>query len=144
MAEAAKQGDVVHIHYTGKLDDGTVFDTSADREPLSFTIGEGAVIPGFENAVAGMAPDEEKTVRIKPDDAYGERRDDMQVSVERTQLPEDLEPEVGMQLALKTEEGQQIPVVITALDESNVTLDGNHPLAGQALTFDIKLEKIGA
>lgn len=141
MAEA-KQGDTVSIHYTGRLDDGTVFDTSQNRDPLSFTLGEGQVIPGFENAVEGMAPGDEKTAEIPADDAYGARRDDLVLTVPRTQFPEDIDPQPGQQLQMSTGDGQTFAVVVQEADEEAVQLDANHPLAGKDLTFEIQLVEI--
>ena len=138
MAQA-KQGDEVQVHYTGKLEDGTVFDTSEDGEPLSFTIGENRVIPGFEEAVTGMEPGDSKTTEVDPEQAYGEHREDMVMEMERDQIPEDVDPEVGQQLQLRLENGQTVPVLITALGEESVTIDANHPLAGRKLIFDIEL-----
>lgn len=141
MAQA-KTGDTVHIHYTGRLEDGTVFDTSQDREPLSFTLGEGRVIPGFEQAVAGMEPGESKVAEISSDEAYGPRRPEMEMNVPRSQLPDGLEPEVGQQLQMQTAEGQAFPVRVTAASADTVQIDANHPLAGKDLTFDIQLVKV--
>ncbi|HEY9616358.1 MAG TPA: peptidylprolyl isomerase [Microcoleaceae cyanobacterium] len=139
----AKQGDTVKVHYTGKLEDGTVFDSSADRDPLEFTIGTGTIIPGFEQAVVGMSPGESKTEVIAPDMAYGPYLQEMVVVVDRAQIPEEIEPEVGQQLHIQHDStGQLIPVVITDVSGSAVTLDANHPLAGEDLTFDIKLVEI--
>lgn len=138
----AKQGDTVKVHYTGKLDDGTVFDSSADREPLEFTIGEGMIIPGFEQAVVGMAPGDSKTELIPNDQAYGPHLDEMVVVVDRQQMPSEIEPEVGQQLQIQQATGQVIPVVVTDVSTSSVTLDANHPLAGEDLTFDIQLVEI--
>ncbi len=141
MAQA-KEGDEVQVHYTGKLEDGTVFDTSQDGEPLSFTIGENRVIPGFETAVVGMEPGDSKTTEIDPEQAYGEHRDDMVMELDRDQIPEDVEPEVGQQLQLRLENGQTVPVLITALGEDTVTIDANHPLAGRTLIFEIELIEV--
>ncbi|HOB17523.1 MAG TPA: peptidylprolyl isomerase [Candidatus Methanoculleus thermohydrogenotrophicum] len=138
MAQA-KQGDTVRVHYTGKLDDGTVFDTSSERSPLEFTIGEGEIIPGFEQAVIGMKPGETKTVRIPPEEAYGPHRDDMTLTVDRDQFPEDLDPEPGQQLQVRQPGGGAVIVTVSEVSESTVTLDANHPLAGRLLTFDIQL-----
>jgi peptidylprolyl isomerase/FKBP-type peptidyl-prolyl cis-trans isomerase SlpA len=135
----AKEGDEVQVHYTGKLEDGTVFDTSEDGEPLSFTIGENRVIPGFEEAVTGMEPGDSKTTEVDPEQAYGEHRDDMVMEMERDQIPDDVDPEVGQQLQLRLENGQTVPVLITALGEESVTIDANHPLAGRKLLFEIEL-----
>lgn len=142
MAQA-KTGDTVHIHYTGRLDDGTVFDSSRDRDPLAFTLGEGQVIPGFEAAVTGMETGESKTAEIPSDEAYGPRRPEMEMSLPRTQLPEGMNPQVGEQLQMQTPDGQAIPVRVTGTSDEAIDLDANHPLAGQDLTFDIELVKVG-
>ncbi len=141
MAQA-KNGDTVKVHYTGKLDDGTVFDTSADREPLQFTIGEGQIIPDFEQAIVGMNPGESKTVQIPSDRAYGPHREEMVMVVDRNEFPKDLEPRVDQRLQVRQSDGQTFAVTVTAVSESKVTLDGNHPLAGKDLTFDIQLTEI--
>lgn len=133
----ATKGDTVQIHYTGHLEDGTVFDSSQDRDPLEFEVGAGQVIPGFENAVEGMETGEEKTVTIPALEAYGPRKDELVLDVSDDQLPDGMEPEVGQQLMMQTPDGQQFQVVITAVNESAVELDANHPLAGKDLTFDI-------
>jgi len=135
----AKSGDQVTVHYTGKLDDGTVFDSSQGREPLQFTIGSGQVIPGFETAVIGMAPGESKSERIAPEDAYGAYSEARTVEVDRDKFPSDFELKVGQQLRVKDPQDQVTQVVVTALSESSVTLDANHPLAGKALLFEIEL-----
>jgi peptidylprolyl isomerase len=142
MMVQAKPGDTVKIHYTGKLDDGTVFDSSADREPLEFTLSGGQVIPGFEQAVVGMAPGESKTEKIPMEQAYGPYRQEMVIQVNREQLPPDLDPEVGLQLQIQQPNGQAIPVLVTEVTTAKVTLDANHPLAGEDLTFDIELVEI--
>ena len=150
MAQA-KEGDKVKVHYTGKLEGGEVFDSSecaeqecgCDSGPLEFTIGEGEVIPGFEKAVVGMSEGEAKTFTIPVEDAYGKRNEEMVVAVERSQVPVDLTPEVGMRLEVTQEDGQEFPVVITNVTDTHVTLDANHPLAGRDLTFEIKLVEIG-
>jgi FKBP-type peptidyl-prolyl cis-trans isomerase 2 len=135
----AKQGDTVNIHYTGKLGDGTVFDTSLSRHPLQFTIGKGQVIPGFEQAVVGMNPGESKTTIIPEDQAYGPRRDEMIVTVERSTLPPDLKPEVGQRLELTQMDDRTVLVTVTAVTDTALTLDANHPLAGKDLTFELQL-----
>lgn len=140
----AKEGDEVRVHYTGKLEDGTVFDTSQDSEPLSFTIGENRVIPGFETAVTGMEPGDSKTTEIEPEQAYGEHREDMVMELDRDQIPENVDPQVGQQLQLRLDNGQTVPVLITALGEDTVTIDANHPLAGRKLVFEIELVDIAA
>jgi len=138
----AKQGDNVLIHYTGKLEDGTVFDSSRDRDPLQFSIGGGQVIPGFEAAVVGMAPGESKTETIDAEQAYGPHRSEMVMVVERNQIPDDIPLDIGQQLQLGGPQGQLVPVLVTEMSEENVTLDANHPLAGENLTFDIELVDI--
>ena len=138
----ARHGDTVKVHYTGKLDDGTVFDSSSDQEPLEFTIGEGAIIPGFERAVIGMNPGDSKTERIPNEQAYGPHLEEMVVVVDRQQMPPELEPSIGQQLEVQQPSGQVIPVVVTDLSEQAVTLDANHPLAGETLIFDINLVEI--
>jgi FKBP-type peptidyl-prolyl cis-trans isomerase 2 len=138
MAQA-KKGDTVRVHYTGKLEDGTVFDTSRSRLPLQFTLGNGQVIAGFENAITGMNIGESKTTVIPVEQAYGPHRDDMIVTVKRDQLPPDLDAKVGQRLELTQTDDQTILVTVTDITESSMTLDANHPLAGKTLTFDIEL-----
>jgi peptidylprolyl isomerase len=141
MAQA-KTGDTVKVHYTGKLDDGTVFDTSSDREPLQFTIGQGQLIPDFEQAVVGMNPGESKTIQIPSENAYGPHRQEMVMEVDRSEFPENLEPKVDQRLQVSQSDGRTFPVTVTGVSESKVTLDANHPLAGKDLTFDIQLSEI--
>lgn len=138
-----KEGDTVKVHYTGKLKDGSVFDSSEDREPLEFTLGQGQLIPGFEKAVIGMEVGESTTVDIPSEEAYGERRDDLELEVSKSDLPDNIEPEEGMQLQMQQQEdGRAIPVQITAVEDEYVTLDANHPLAGKDLTFNIELVEL--
>lgn len=139
----AKKGDTVEVHYTGKLENGSVFDSSVDRQPLGFTLGDGNMIKGFDEAVHGMAVGEKKTVTIPSAEAYGDRRDDMMIDVPREQVPADIKPEIGMQLSLQGANGQPMPVTVTAVDEEKIVLDANHQLAGEDLIFDIELMKIG-
>ena len=149
MAQAQK-GDKVRVHYTGKLDDGEVFDSSecvddgcgCQTGPLEFTIGEGQVIPGFESAVVGMQPGESKQVNIPMDEAYGPHLEEMVGIVEKDRLPEGLDAQVGAQLEVTREDGESFPVLITAVTDTEVVLDANHPLAGRDLTFDITLIEI--
>ncbi len=129
-------GKTVKVHYKGTLADGTVFDSSEGRDPIEFVIGEGNVIPGFENAVASMAVEETRTITIPCAEAYGETREEMIGQIPRTNLPDDMEPEVGMMLQMNSPEGS-IPVRIVELDGEMVTLDANHPLAGHDLTFEL-------
>jgi peptidylprolyl isomerase len=138
----AKQGDTVKIHYTGKFDDGTVFDASSEGEPLEFVIGQGQVIAGVEEAVVGMNPEETKTAVIPPEKAYGQYHEDMVVEVEKNKFPEHIQPEPGLELELKQENGESVYVVVTNVSDEEVTLDANHPLAGKDLTFDIRLMEI--
>ncbi len=135
----AKQGDTVKVHYKGTLDDGTVFDSSYERDPLTFTLGDGQIIPGFESAVEGMQEGDAKEVTVASQDAYGDRNEENMIQVERSKLPDDVEPELGMMLQMKTQDDQVVYVTITDMDEETVTLDGNHPLAGKDLTFNIEL-----
>ncbi|MDZ7773686.1 MAG: peptidylprolyl isomerase [Balneolaceae bacterium] len=137
-----EDGNTVKVHYTGTLDDGTVFDTSREREPLEFTLGNGQLIPGFEKAVIGMEVGESTEVSIESDDAYGERRDDLELDVSMSDLPDDIDPQVGMQLQMQQQDGNAIPVQITEVKDESVTLDANHPLAGQDLNFEIELIEI--
>lgn len=138
----AKKGDTVKIHYIGKLDDGTVFDSSEGREPLSFTIGNGQVIPGFEEAVVGMALEEKKNVTIPPEKAYGPRNEEMVINVPRKRVPPDINPETGQRLQMQGPNEQMIIVEITEVTDESITLDANPPLAGKDLIFDIELVEI--
>ena len=138
----AKSGDKVRIHYTGKLDDGTQFDSSAGREPLEFDLGGGGVIPGFDSAVDGMAVGESKSVKIESEEAYGPRHEELIQDVPKSELPDDIELSVGLQLQAQSPEGKVMRFMIAAVTEEVITLDGNHPLAGQSLNFDIELVEI--
>ena len=138
----AKSGDRVKVHYTGSLDDGTVFDASANRPPLEFTIGEGQLIAGFEQAVIGMNPGESKKVKIPVKDAYGPHSDEMVLVADRKELPEGLDPEVGQMLQMLEPDGGRIILRVTGVTDTSVTLDANHPLAGCDLNFDIELVEI--
>lgn len=139
---AATSGDTVRIHYTGTLSDGSVFDSSRDSSPLEFALGSQSVIPGFESAILGMNEGDSKTFTIPCIEAYGEHDPRMVQDVPRTELPPDMPLELGMQLTARGDHGQEIPLVITALDDQVVRLDGNHPLAGEDLTFEILLVSI--
>ncbi len=138
----AKAGDTVRVHYTGKLDDGTQFDSSAGREPLEFALGSGQVIPGFDSAIEGMTIGESKSVRISADDAYGARQDELISEVPLSALPHDLQPTVGMPLQAQGPDGRVMQLLVVAVTDESFTVDGNHPLAGQALNFDIELVEI--
>lgn len=137
-----KPGDTVRLHYTGKLDDGTEFDSSNGRDPLEFTVGSGQIIPGLDQAVAGMEVGESKTVTVPPEQAYGDRDPARQQSVPRDQIPDHIPTDPGTRLQVQTPEGQTIAVVVADVDDSSVTLDANHPLAGQNLTFDVEVVEI--
>ncbi len=141
MAEA-KAGDTVRVHYTGTLDDGSVFDSSEGREPLEFTVGAGQVIAGFDEAVTGMQPGDEKQVTIPSDQAYGGRRDDLVLVVDRAQFPPGLNPEVGQQLQVSQGDAGSFVVTVREVSEDAVVLDANHPLAGEDLTFQLRLVDI--
>jgi peptidylprolyl isomerase len=138
----AKHGDTVKVHYRGKLQDGSVFDASFDREPLQFTIGERQVIPGFEEAVVGMNPGDSKTTELPAEKAFGPHREDMVVVVDKSEFPTHVEPRVGQSVPIPQPDGPPVDVTVTQVTESEVTVDANHPLAGEALAFDIELIEI--
>ena len=138
----AKTGDTVKVHYTGKLNNGDVFDSSVNADPLQFTIGQKQVISGFEDGVIDMAIGDKKTIEIAAADAYGLRCDDMTQTVDRGVMPAEIELKVGLQLTAQDPDGQPFMVTIAKFDDETVTLDGNHPLAGQDLTFDVELVEI--
>lgn len=140
----AQQGDTVSIHYTGRLADGTVFDSSQGRDPLEFTLGGDEVIRGFEEAVVGMKEGERKTATVSPDEAYGPRREDLVLSIPRDRVPPDLDPEVGQYLRMRSEDGGTFDVMVAEVGEEAIHVDANHPLAGKELTFEIELVQIVA
>jgi peptidylprolyl isomerase len=135
----ATTGDTLRVHYTGTLADGTEFDSSTSRDPLVVTIGEGQVIPGFEDALVGMAEGESKSVTLPPEDAYGPHHDQLVHTVERTRIPETIDLEVGTVLQAADPSGNQLRLQVVEFSDDTVTLDANHPLAGKALTFDLQL-----
>lgn len=137
-----KADDTVKVHYTGTHVDGEVFDSSREREPLEFTMGQGMIIPGFEKALIDMSVSETKTVNIPSAEAYGERREDLVQEVPKNQLPEELKPEVGMPLMSQTPDGQEMRLTITEVKETTILVDANHPLAGKDLTFELELVEI--
>lgn len=141
--QQVKTGDIVNVHYHGRLTDGSTFDSSEGREPLQFTAGSGQVIKGFDDAVLDMQPGEKKTVNIPVEHAYGERNDDMVMEYPITEFPEDMRPEIGMELQMGDNAGNVFPVVIVEVAEETVVLDANHPLAGKDLLFEIELVSIG-
>jgi peptidylprolyl isomerase len=140
--QQAKVGDRVKVHYTGFLEDGTLFDSSTDREPLTFTIGERELIPGFEDAVVGMNVGETKTITIPPHEAFGDYRQELVLVIQRSQIPSHIDPRLGMMLEVQSPEGTVANVTITEMNDETITLDGNHPLAGKTLTFKIELLEI--
>ena len=139
----AKNGDVVKVHYTGKLEDGTVFDSSSGRDPLEFTLGQGEVLTGFEEAVVGMAPGEKRTTRVVAEKGYGPRRQEMVVEIDRKQFPGNVDPKIGQHLEIRQPAGSPIMVTVVDVSEGKVILDANHPLAGKTLEFEIQLMDIG-
>ncbi|MCP5492055.1 MAG: peptidylprolyl isomerase [Chlamydiales bacterium] len=141
MSEA-QTGSTVKVHYTGKLTDGTVFDTSQHVEPVVFVVGSGEIIPGFEQAIIGMQAGESKTVTIPCNEAYGPKRDDLVAEVERKDLPDDIKLEVGQKLQVGDEKAGTIIVSVVDLDDERVKLDANHPLAGEDLVFDIEVLEV--
>ncbi len=141
MAQASR-GDTVRVHYTGTLDDGTEFDSSRGRDPLVFELGSGQVIPGFDSAVEGLSPGEETEVRLEAREAYGDRQEELLMSVDRDDVPPSFEPVVGAVVELSHPGGQRFPGRITEVSDQSIAIDANHPLAGQALTFAIELVEI--
>lgn len=141
MTKAAS-GDTVRVHYTGKLGSGEVFDSSDGRDPLEFELGAGNVIAGFDDAVVGMAPGEKKDVTIPVNEAYGEKSDDMIIEISRAQLPDGMDPQVGQWLEVGGDDGRVGHVRVASVAEESITLDGNHPLAGESLHFEIQLVEI--
>ena len=137
-----ENGNTVSVHYTGTLNDGTQFDSSREREPLSFLVGVGQVIPGFESAVLGMQEGETKTISILAENAYGPKNDQAVQVVERSRFPNGFEGNVGESVTGQTGEGQAFRATIVSVEENTVTLDFNHPLAGQDLTFEVELVSI--
>lgn len=135
----AKEGDTVKVHYTGKLANGEVFDSSEGRQPLEFTIGNGSLIPGFEKGVVGMDVGDTKTIEISPEEGYGERRDELVVEVNKNDFPDTVTPALGQRLQIRQQGSEPIVVTITELKEETVTLDANHPLAGYTLFFDVEM-----
>jgi peptidylprolyl isomerase len=138
----AKTSDTVKVHYTGKLNNGDVFDSSVDAEPLQFTTGQKQMIPAFEEAIIDMEPGEKKTIEIPADGAYGQPREELTQTLDRSTLPREIELKVGLQLTAQDPDGQPFTVTVAAFDDKTVTLDGNHPLAGEDLTFDVELVEI--
>lgn len=138
----AVSGNRVKVHYTGRLKDGSIFDSSENREPLEFVIGSGQVIPGFDQGVTGMKVGEKRTIEIPFAEAYGPRQEHLVGQVERSQFPDGMDPEIGQQFQLQLDGGQVVVVTVCAVDAEKVTLDANHQLAGQDLIFDLEMTAI--
>ena len=138
----AKTGDTVKVHYTGTLDDGEEFDSSQGRAPLEFIIGSGSVIPGFESAVVGMSPGETRTVIVGADEAYGAHHPEAVREIGRDRIPSDVDVELGMRLEAQDTDGNRLVLTVVDVNDDTVTLDANHPLAGEDLTFEIELVEI--
>src|SRR5690606_35280401 len=137
-----KENDTVKVHYTGKLTNGQVFDSSLEREPLEITVGEGMLIPGFENALIDMKVNEKKTVEVVKEEAYGDIQKELFHEVTKDQLPPDVKPEIGMGLASKGQDGREHQFRVVDVKDDHIVIDGNHPLAGQNLIFDLELVEI--
>jgi len=140
--QQVKTGDKIKVHYKGSLSDGSVFDSSEGREPLEFTVGTGQLIKGFDDAVIAMSVGDKKTVTIIAAEAYGDRNEDMVMEYPTTEFPDDMEPEVGIELQMSDDDGNIFPVVIIEVHDAHVILDANHPLAGEDLTFEIEVVHI--
>jgi FKBP-type peptidyl-prolyl cis-trans isomerase 2 len=140
--EAAKKGDTVKVNFTGKLENGAEFDTTEDRKPLEFTLGDGSVIVGFEKGVTGMKPGEKKRFEVAPEEGYGEIRDDLIGEVPKTNFPKEMNPTEGKRLHMNQPDGTPMNFVVAAVNQNTITLDGNHPLAGKTLFFDVELLEI--
>ncbi len=138
----AKENDKVKVHYTGKLKNGQVFDSSKEREPLEFQIGAQTIIPGFENAVKGMQVNEKKEVTIPPEEAYGEVNDNMVHDIPLENIEQDVNPEVGQEVAIKLSDGSSVPAQVIEVNEKSIKIDANHPLAGRELQFELELMEI--
>jgi FKBP-type peptidyl-prolyl cis-trans isomerase 2 len=138
----AKKGDVVRVHYTGTLKDGSQFDSSSGREPLEFTVGAGQMIKGFDDGVLGMSVGDKKTIRIPPEEAYGERDEEAVIEFPAANVPDGMQLSPGMQLTLRNQEGKPLPVVVTEVKDDVIVMDANHFLAGEELIFDVELVDI--
>lgn len=137
-----KENNTVKVNYTGKLADGQVFDSSEGKEPLEITLGQGQLIPGFEKGLIDMKLNEKKTITIAKDEAYGDVNDALIQEVNKAQLPQDMAPEVGMGLVSKTPDGQEINLLVVEVKDETIVVDGNHPLAGKDLVFDLEVLEI--
>ena len=138
----AKNGDKIRIHYTGKLEDGNVFDNSIERQPLEFIVGDGEVMTGIDKGVIGMEPGDTKTIEIPPEEAFGPKRKELVIEVPKSELPNQITPTLGQRLKMHDPDGDHIELIITDINEETITLDANHPLAGHTLFFDLELVEI--
>ncbi len=138
----AKNGDKVKVHYTGTLDDGTVFDSSKGKEPLEFTLGQGQLLKGFEDAVVGLEIGDSTQINLSPQEGYGQKKEELIVKVSKDKLPDELNVEPGMHLQMQTTQGQAVPVCVTEVNEDNIVVDANHQLAGKPINFEIELVEI--
>jgi len=138
----AEENKTVRVHYTGKLPDGTIFDSSRNDKPLEFQMGQGQVIAGLEEAVVGMSPGDKRTVTVPPEKAYGQRQEEMAISVSKDEFPNGLKPEVGQRIQVRTSGGQTVLLSVSDVTKTEVRLDANHPLAGKTLTFEIELLEV--
>lgn len=139
---SVKPNDTVKVHYTGKLADGRVFDSSRDKEPIEFTLGQGQLIPGFEKGLIDMEVNETKTINVASSEAYGERQEEMMQEVPKDQLPPEIKPEVGMGLISQTPDGREMRLTVAEVKDETIVVDANHPLAGQDLIFDVEVMEI--
>jgi len=137
-----KADDLVRVHYTGKLSDGQVFDSSVDREPLEVKLGQGSLIPGFEKGLLDMEPNEKKTIVIAKEEAYGEKQKELFQTVQKSDLPQDMEPKVDMALMATNADGSERQLRVAEVNENDIVVDANHPLAGEDLTFELELVEI--
>lgn len=137
-----KENNTVKVNYTGKLSDGQIFDTSEGKEPIEFTLGQGKLIPGFEKGLIDMKLNEKKTITIPQEEAYGDVNKDLIQEVQKTELPQDMAPEVGMGLVSKSPDGQEMNLMVVEVKEDSIVIDGNHPLAGKDLIFDLEVVEI--
>ncbi|HPH98815.1 MAG TPA: peptidylprolyl isomerase [Chitinophagaceae bacterium] len=140
--QQVKAGNIVKVHYSGRLTDGSLFDSSEGKKPLEFQVGAGKVIVGFDNGVINMVIGEKKTIHIPVEEAYGPKNPQLIITVEKEKFPQDITPEVGMELSMTSKDGHPIPVVIKEVKEDSIVLDANHPLSGEALIFDVELVEI--
>lgn len=140
--KSAKKGDNVKVHYVGKLEDGTIFDSTNERQPLGLKIGDGNIIPGFEKRIIGMKIGETKSITVSPEEAFGQKRSDLKIPFKKSSIPDDITPAIGQRLQFKQPNGTKINVVVTEITGEDVILDANHPLAGKTLNFEVELVEI--